>query len=234
MLFEHGVPLLDKHGRPRNAMMLMAADDVEFVDTWHVSGLSGSGSLDYQVQELFVPLEHVVGLKNDDPVPPTTLHTFPNFTFLTLGIGAVCMGVARASIDELVSLAVAKKRVGARKSVSQQQVSQIKLAQAEADLQSARLFYYQALDSAWNSALENQQVTLDMRRDLRLATTNAVNKSVNVVQEMYNLGGGSSVYQTSRLQRHFRDINVAKTHIMVSQQVFEIVGALYFGLEPNV
>ena len=72
-----------------------------------------------------------------------------------------------------------------------------------------------------------------MRRDLRLATTNAVNKSVSVVQEMYNLGGGSSVYQTSRLQRHFRDINVAKTHIMVSQQIFEIVGALYFGLKQH-
>ena len=51
---------------------------------------------------------------------------------------------------------------------------------------------------------------------------------------MYNLGGGSAVYQTSRLQRHFRDVNVAKTHIMVSQQTLEIVGALHFGLKPNV
>ena len=82
--------------------------------------------------------------------------------------------------------------------------------------------------------MNGQKVNIEQRRDLRLATTNAVLKSVGVVEEMYNLGGGSAVYRTSRLQRYFRDINVAKTHIMVSQQTLEIAGSLFFGLEPNV
>lgn len=234
MLQQDGEPILDRHGRPKSTMVMMAHEDIEFLDTWHVSGLCGSGSLDYQVQDLLVPEHHVVGLKSDDRVQPTTLFRFPAFTFLALGIAAVCLGIARASITELVSLAQTKRRVGARNTIAEQQVAQMTLAQAEADLRSARLFYYQAIEEAWREATADGNVSLASRRDLRLATNNAVSKSVAVVEAMYNLGGGSAVYRSSRLQRHFRDINVAKSHIMVSGQVLEITGALYFGLEPNV
>ena len=233
MLTENGEPMLDRKGHPMSSTVLMPADQIEYLDTWHVSGLCGTGSLDYQADGLIVPENHVVGFSREDRVPVTPLYAFPNFTFLALGIGAVCMGIARAAIDDLVELAASKKRVGARSTISEQQISQVKLAQAEADLRSARSFYYETLNAAWQSALDNQTVSIETRRDLRLATTNAVLKSVGVVETMYDLGGGSSVYKTSRLQRHFRDINVARTHIMVSQQTLEIAGALFFGLEPN-
>ena len=234
MLTENGDPMLDRNGQPRSTMVLMPSSQVEYLDTWHVSGLCGSGSLDYQVEDLLVPEEHVVGYSRTDRVPVTPLFAFPNFTFLALGIGAVSMGIARAAIDELIELARSKKRVGAKQTISEQQIAQVKLAQAEADLRSARAFYYESLEAAWQCAMNGQKVNIEQRRDLRLATTNAVLKSVGVVEEMYNLGGGSAVYRTSRLQRYFRDINVAKTHIMVSQQTLEIAGSLFFGLEPNV
>lgn len=234
MLKENGEPMLDRNGQPLSTMALMKQSEVEFLDTWHVAGLCGTGSLDYQVQDLFVPDERIVGFVREGRLPVTALYAFPNFTFLALGIGAVCMGIARAAIDELVRLAVDKRRVGQRRTVSQQQVSQMKLAQAEADLRSARSFYYDALEEAWQSALADQRVSVELRRNLRLATTNAVMRSVGVVQEMYDLGGGSAVYHSSRLQRYFRDINVAKTHIMVSPATLETIGAHFFGLEPNV
>ncbi len=234
MLTENGEPMLDRNGQPRSTMVLMPSSQVEYLDTWHVSGLCGSGSLDYQVEDLLVPEEHVVGYSRTDRVPVTPLFAFPNFTFLALGIGAVSMGIARAAIEELIELARSKKRVGAKQTISEQQLAQVKLAQAEADLRSARAFYYESLEAAWQCAMNGQKVNIEQRRDLRLATTNAVLKSVGVVEEMYNLGGGSAVYRTSRLQRYFRDINVAKTHIMVSQQTLEIAGSLFFGLEANV
>ncbi len=232
--YENGEPMLDHRGAHRTHMVLIPQSEVRFLDTWHVSGLCGTGSLDYQVEDLFVPEERVVGFLNAgrDPLPP--LYAFPSFTFLALGIGAVCMGVARAAIDELVALAASKKRVGSRKTVAEQQISQIKLAQAEADLRSARLFYYDTLQEMWDSAIKGQPFRVEQRRNLRLATTNAVIRSVGVVDEMYNLGGGSAVYRSSRLQRYFRDIHVAKAHIMVSQSTLETIGAHFFGLEPNV
>ncbi len=233
MLKENGEPMLGGGGQPLSFMTLMPKDKVEFMDTWHTSGLCGTGSLDYQVKDLFVPEEHMAGFLKRDRVAVTPLYSFPNFTFLALGIGAVCLGIARSSIDELVELAISKKRVGARNTVAEQQTAQIKLAQAEADLRSARLFFYDTISQAWETAQKGDAVPVELRRDMRLATTNAVVKSVAIAGDMYDLGGGSSVYKTSRLQRNFRDVNVAKSHIMVSQQTLEIIGALFFGLEPN-
>lgn len=234
LLTENGEPILDNNGRQKSHMMLMPASKVEFLDTWYVSGLRGTGSLDYQVNNLFVSEDRAVGYLREGRIEPGPLYTFPNFTFLALGIGAVSMGIARAAIDDLVALATSKKRVGgARKSVAEQQISQVKLAQAEATLRSARLLYYSELEKAWESAASGYRVSIEQRRDLRLATSHAVLSSVSVVNDMYELGGGSAVYETSRLQRHFRDINVARSHIMVSQSTLQTVGAHLFGLEPN-
>ncbi len=232
MLMENGEPLRDEAGNPRNHMMILPADEVEFIDTWQVSGLCGTGSLDYQVDDVFVPEARAVGyLPTGDA--KTALYAFPNFTFLALGIGAVCMGIARAAIDDLVNLAVEKKRRGARKTIAHKSSAQASLAEAEAALRSARLLYYDALNKAWESAQSEGQVSVAQRADLRLATTHAVQVSADLVAEMYKLGGGASVYKTSRLQRYFRDIHVATQHIMVAPQTLETVGSLLFGLETD-
>jgi alkylation response protein AidB-like acyl-CoA dehydrogenase len=232
MLTENGEPLLDDNGRPRNHMMILPAAEIEFIDTWHVSGLCGTGSLDYQVEDVFVPQERAVGYLPVD-AERTPLYAFPNFTFLALGIGAVCMGIARAAIDELVDLAVQKKRRGASKTIAHKSSVQAKLAEAEAGLRSARLLYYDALEKAWASAQADGEVTIEQRRDLRMATTHAVVTSARIVDEMYNMGGGASVYRASRLQRYFRDVHVATQHIMVGPATMETVGSLLFGLDTD-
>lgn len=234
MLTESGQPVLDEVGQPRSHMALMPAGEIVLEDTWHVAGLCGSGSVHYSADGVFVPDEHMIGYVPEGLPPKTPLSAFPPFTLIALGIGAVCLGIARASIQELVELATTKSRFGSGKTIAEQQVSKMKLAQAEADLRSARQLYYATIEDAWTHAVSGKGVTIDQRRDLRLATANAAIRSVGVVGEMYDLGGGSSIYNTSRLQRQFRDINVAKAHIMVSPATFETIGALLFGLDPNV
>ena len=232
-LMNNGEPLLDHKGRPRTHACFFKAEDVEFIDTWHSSGLCGTGSLDYRVRDLFVPDSHVAGFHTParPAVPP--LYAFPSFTFLALGIGAVCLGTARAAIDELVELATAKKRVGSSRRIAEGPYAQMRLAESEASLRSARAFFYDALDKAWSNASGGNRVSVDQRRELRLATTHAVRASADVVDRMYELGGGSSVYSSSRLQRCFRDVHVATQHIMVAPSTLETVGRLYFGLEAN-
>ena len=51
---------------------------------------------------------------------------------------------------------------------------------------------------------------------------------------MYHLGGGSSVYESSPLQRCFRDIHVATQHMLVGTPTLELTGRLYLGLEAEI
>lgn len=232
MLMENGAPMQDAHGNPRSHMMMFRADEVEFLDTWHVTGLRGTGSTDFQVTDVFVPDERAVAYLNPKN-PDRPLYQFPNFTFLALGIAAVTLGVARAAIDDLVELAQSKKRVGNSKTMAEKSHTQMEVARAEASLRSARAFYYDAIDAAWSVAERGERMPMELRRDLRLATNNAVESSVRTVDAMYTLAGGTSVYNTSRLQRHFRDVHVATQHIMIGPDILETVGKLYLGVPAN-
>jgi indole-3-acetate monooxygenase len=220
------------NGAARARMMLVPASEVEFLDTWYVSGLSGSGSTDFAMHNVFVPDDHAVGLMVDGPLP-RPLYQFPQFGFLGMGIAAVALGLARAAIDELVELAGGKTPSGASRPLAKRPGAQSEVALAEASLRSARAFYYEAIDAAWQEALSGK-LTIERRRDIRLATTHATRAAADAVDRMYHLGGGTSVYRRSPLQRIFRDVHVATQHMMVGPATLELTGRLLLGLETDV
>ena len=51
---------------------------------------------------------------------------------------------------------------------------------------------------------------------------------------MYDLGGGTSVYRSSPLQRFFRDVHVATQHMMVATGTLELTGRLLLGVETDI
>jgi alkylation response protein AidB-like acyl-CoA dehydrogenase len=231
-LLEGGEPLLGPTGAPRQHMLIVPRREVEFLDTWHAAGLCGTGSCDFALHGAFVPERRVVGLLREQPVD-APLYRFPQFTLLALGIGAVALGLARAAIDELIGLAGKKTPQGAKRRLAERASVQSGVAEAEARWRSARAFLYEALAAAWHEATLGEHVALALRRDLRLATTHAVRASAEAVDAMYALGGGSSVYRRSRLQRCFRDVHVVTQHMMVGPPTLELAGRLFLGLETD-
>jgi hypothetical protein len=45
----------------------------------------------------------------------------------------------------------------------------------------------------------------------------------------YNLGGATSIYEKSVLQRQFRDIHTLTQHVMVGQPTLEVAGRIFLG-----
>ena len=222
-----------RNGTPRSRMMLVPASQVDFLDTWHVTGLCGTGSTDYALRDVFVPESHALGIGVDGPLP-RPLYAFPQFGLLSMGIAAVALGLARAAIDELVGIAGAKTPSGSARPLAQRPTTQAEVSRAEATLRSARAFYYETIDSAWDAAQASGRIEPDHRRDIRLATTFTTHACAEAVDRMYNLAGGTSVYRSSPLQRIFRDVHVATQHMMVSPATLELTGRLLLGLETDI
>jgi alkylation response protein AidB-like acyl-CoA dehydrogenase len=74
---------------------------------------------------------------------------------------------------------------------------------------------------------------LEDRRKMRTATVHAVNVSINVIDKMYSVMGGTSVFETSCLQQHFRDVHVASQHMMVGEPIMELAGRVMLGLDEQ-
>ncbi|HEX7776162.1 MAG TPA: acyl-CoA dehydrogenase family protein [Parvibaculum sp.] len=217
-------------GKPQFLLVNFLAKEVDLLDTWTVTGLQGTGSTDYQVKDVFVPEGRAYSF--GAPKPSYPIFLFPNFGILSIGIGAVALGSARAAINDFLEFAGSKVPQGGTKALSQRQTAQKDLAKAEAAVRSGRAFFYEAIDAAWAAALKGE-MSIDHKRDLRLATTNAVHLSRQAVALIFELAGGTAVYRRSPLQRRFRDIHVAAQHVMVNQATYETMGRLLFGLETD-
>jgi alkylation response protein AidB-like acyl-CoA dehydrogenase len=108
MVMDGEAPVTLPSGTPEVRMCLFPNSEVTINDTWRVSGLRGTGSHDWEVKSVFVPLERSTLLGVDVPWCPRPLFTFPIWGLLSLGIAGVALGIGRAAIDELVALAAKK------------------------------------------------------------------------------------------------------------------------------
>jgi len=232
MVLKDGKPEMLPSGIPHTRMFLLPADKVTIHDTWHVSGMRGTGSNDIEFPQGAIHRDYSASFTSDVPLA-RPLYAFPAFGLLTIAIGAVALGLARAAIDELVELAGGKTPTGHRRPLGQRSETQEKVAEAEALIRSARSWLFETVGAAWEAAKRDGVLTLEHRRDIRLATTHATRAAARAVDLMYNLGGGTSVYETSKLQRCFRDVHVATQHMLVSTPTLELTGKLFLGLEAE-
>ncbi len=233
MIIEDGEMRRLPNGMPDSRMVVFPADAVELIDTWYAAGLSGTGSGDMAVDDLVVPARRSVSLVMDRPWADGPLYRFPLFGLLSLGIAAVALGNAKGAMEDLKSLALAKRRRDSRRTVAETNHGQATLAHAHARLRSARGYLQETALSAWETAKAGGSLTVEQRAEIRLAAAHATRTCADITKDMYDLGGGTSVYLTSPLQRRFRDGHVATQHMMVAHSTFEIAGRALFGLETD-
>ena len=215
--------------KPEVRLMFFAPEQFRIHDTWHASGLRGTGSHDFEVLDALVPEGRSVVL-GGHPSVSGPLYQFPTLGLLALGVCAVALGIARRALDEFVLLAGGKVPTGSARTLANRPVVQRQVGEAEAALRSARAFVFGSIEDAWRIASEGRGLPMEQRSELRLAAANAAWRAAQAVDLVYHAGGGTAVYSSSPLQRCFRDVHVATQHIMVAQPLFEVFGRTALGL----
>lgn len=233
IVYDREAPELLENGSPDVRLMLMPVGNVEIVDTWSVSGLRGTGSHDMRVIDENVPASHAVSLLSEAPRDPGALYAFPLFGLLAMGIASVALGIARAAIEDLIELAGSKTSAASLKTLAQRAAVQVEVARSEATLRAARALLLAEADAAWQAAQSGEPISAEHRLGLRLAATHVTGVAAEVVGAMYQAGGGSSIYDSSPLQRRFRDVHVATQHMMVAPATWELTGRLLLGLPTD-
>ena len=212
--------------------VFMNPADVELIDTWLVAGLAGTGSVDFEAHDVFVPEGRWVQIA-DGPVRDNVWSRFSFYGLLASGVAAAAVGIARRSIDELAKLAGSKNPQGSTRSLAERAATQAEVAGAEARLAAAWSLMLDAVDDPFQGALAGRPSTVDQKRRIRLAATHATQTAADVAASMFRTAGGAAVYRTSPIQRCFRDTAVAAQHAMVAPRTMETAGRLRMGLDTN-
>lgn len=221
------------NGMPDFRTAVFPVEDVEIIDTWHVSGLRGTGSRDIEVKGVFVPEGRMLKMYGGTAVVEGPNYRFPTLGFLALTIAPIPLGIARRAIDELVALASAKTPMGSFNKLRDKGITQVEIAKAEAILRSARAWLYELTDELWDKAVCDVEITMKDRAMLRMACAHTAFEGARATDIAYTLGGGTSIYEKSVLQRCLRDAHAATQHIMHAWPNYELAGRVMLGLDPG-
>ena len=220
------------NGRPDLRFAYVPVPELVVEDTWHVSGLRGTGSNHVSADDVVVPVSRTFPLFGARPHHPGALFLLP-LGSLAIGLGAVAMGVARDALDEFDDLAGSKTPTGASRPLALRAHVQMERATAEAELRAVRALLYDTVTDVWDRVDRGERLSTDDRASIRLASTHAVRTSARVVDRVYELGGGTSILESSRLQRCFRDVHAVTQHLITAPPTLELVGRVLLGVETD-
>lgn len=218
-----GVPERDANGAPDSRLFLVPRHRVEVIDTWHTTGLAGSGSCDYSISDVFVPEQHTLEFATvrgeSGPLSQPEVHM--------RNMPAVPLGVARAALD-LVREESGKKADDYR--------TQVALAECAADLHATRSGVYTALHRQWEVLTAEgtlEALTPQERAALPLSRLHAFRTARSIVQRLYDLRQTSAIYHPSPLDRWLRDTNTMCQHIVAQERILQSAGAYLLGGTPS-
>jgi alkylation response protein AidB-like acyl-CoA dehydrogenase len=203
------------------------------IDTWHVSGLRGTGSHDIEVEDLFVPEERTFSALDRRARVTGPMNRIHGFDLAGCGFCCVGLGVARAAIDAFVELATVKIPRSSSELLRERVMVQAQVGEAEALLRSGRALLFDVVEEMWETVLAGDVVTEHQRSELRMAMTHAAQSAARATHMVCVAAGTTSIFAKSPLERYARDAEVVTRHNQLQFVNYEAVGRTMLGLESN-
>lgn len=212
-------------------VFLLPQADYTIIDTWKSSGLKGTGSNDVEVTDVFVP-EHMTLAVRDvagGPSPgsvdnPGALFALPVFALFAFVLSGVALGNAQACFDDYVGIARHRASTYNRAKLSDLQTTQIKVAEASAKIDAARLIMRRTCIDAMEDARRGYVPDMAEKTRYRRDGAYSVGLCTEAVSLLFAASGARGLYTTGALQRQFRDAHAINAHIAFS---FDAAGTNY-------
>ncbi|MEU3604599.1 acyl-CoA dehydrogenase family protein [Streptomyces sp. NPDC035033] len=201
---------------------VLDAARVRVTDTWHTTGLRGTGSHDVEAVDLRVPERHTFAL-----VPSGTHGEPPRLRAdgLAHKMAGVPLGIGRAALDSARELLAARRPALPRPGVPAD------LARAESLIGAADAYVYTTLEEAWEARAAGREPE---RGTAALARQFAHRACREAAQLLYDAVGAAAVYtERTPLDRCLRDLITAGRHVASAEKVLDGVGELRLGGDPS-
>jgi 3-hydroxy-9,10-secoandrosta-1,3,5(10)-triene-9,17-dione monooxygenase len=208
---------------PDHRVFLLHRSEYEILDTWHASGLKGTGSNDVACTDVFVP-EHMTVSANDlkgGPTPgasrhPGPLYRLPVFALFPLILSGIALGIAEAAQADYVGSIRhrASKYSGAR--LAELQSTHVRIGNVGARVELARGAMLAICAEAMEDARSGRVPALEAKMRFRRDTAFATGLCVEAVDMVAAGTGAQALYLDNPLQRQFRDVHAVAAHIAFS------------------
>jgi 3-hydroxy-9,10-secoandrosta-1,3,5(10)-triene-9,17-dione monooxygenase len=212
-------------------IFLVHRDHYKILDTWNATGLRGTGSNDVEISDAFVAkaLSVAVNELAGGPTPgsaanPNALYTLPVFSLFPYVLSGVALGNAQACLDDYIESARHRTSTYNRTKLGDMQSTQIKIAEASAKIDAARLIMRSNCIEAMAEARLGHFPDMGAKTRLRRDGAFAVNLCTEAVSLLFAASGARGLFTTGALQRQFRDAHAINSHLAFN---FDAAGTNY-------
>jgi alkylation response protein AidB-like acyl-CoA dehydrogenase len=206
------------------------------LDSWNVSGLRGTGSCDFTLDDVFVPEEMSWDRKimaNGLPERGGPIFRLGMPAYTANEHAAFALGCARRALD-VIGETAAKKRRGTGSTmmnVAERPVFQYFYGEADQRLKACRAHALQLYESIWQVVCAGSTPDARMQAEMRACAVFVTETCCDIINQAFHFAGGAVLQESNVLQRYWRDVNAAAQHNAVSNAGFEAYGQALLGIE---
>jgi acyl-CoA dehydrogenase len=193
----------------------LPTDGFKILDTWRVLGMRGTGSTDVELKDVFIPDAAMGGLKR----PPGKWHPFIHLVTISALpiVYAAYLGIAESAREIALGMAKRKK--------DDPSVPYV-VGEMDSFLTTAQVVHASMVDLV-KTAKPGPETTSAMAT----RRTIMVQALVRTVEKALEVGGGAAFYRNAHLERHFRDIQAARFHVLPEKAMLRLSGRVALGLD---
>jgi 3-hydroxy-9,10-secoandrosta-1,3,5(10)-triene-9,17-dione monooxygenase len=216
---------------PEAAYFLIPKAQCEIIDTWHVAGLAATGSRDVRVDDVFVPAHRFVPVEllREGGGPgldanPAPLFRLPLIAVNPYAVLAPMLGIAEGALEQTLEGVKTRRLVKVAGTAAEQQVVQLRIAEAAAEIDAARALILADCREAMACVERGEPMPVSLRIRVRRNQGFAAKLLMSAVDRLFTSAGGRGIYLDHYMQRAFRDVHAAGSHLGLS---WDLVGTMW-------
>jgi alkylation response protein AidB-like acyl-CoA dehydrogenase len=221
----HTLGLIQGTNEPR--IFVLPVDQATLVDNWDVLGLRATGSIDYRIDDAFVPEAYTHFAVTDVPRRGGSLYRIGIIGFAAICHSSWACGIGRRLLDELA--AKVRGGVGRTGTQASSEAFHEQYAKAEAKYRAARSLVYDTWESAAHTLDRGDVLSTRQQTMIRLAMANITWTCKDVADFVYSSAGTVGL-RAGTIQRLYRDMHAGTQHITSAPPVFRNAGRELAGL----
>jgi alkylation response protein AidB-like acyl-CoA dehydrogenase len=221
----HTLGLIEETGEPR--IFVLPVEEATLIDNWDVMGLRGTGSIDYTIEDVFVPEAYTHFAVTETPLRGGGLYKVGIIGFAAMCHSGWALGIGRRLLDEMAALVA--ERGGAAGPQGGNPGFQEQFAKAEGSYRSARAYVLESWGDAWDTLKRGDSLSVRQNTLIRSAMVHVTASAHAVAQFVYQSAGTAGL-RAGTIQRLFRDMHAGTQHVIASPPVYQAVGRELAGL----
>lgn len=223
----------ENDGRPIVIYGVFPKKDIKLYDNWGgVTGLRGTGSCDFSVENYYLPKELTFAwdLLQPQPLRGGPSYLFPPFSYVAKEHGSVAIGAARRALDELIKLATTTRGAFRASKLDERQVVHRFIGQTDLKIRAVRALLHERYEQLFEGVCAGKLPDVAAIADVRAAAVYATDIAIETATQVYHFAGNTGLHHPHVIGRLLRDLNTAGLHQVMSDTAYENHGKVRLGL----